>query len=108
MKWVSMVQYDYLLSIKITDKDGNVIYEGQSPEKGYNHFGEDGAPEWPEAKNVAKALLKAGPLGSIKIVSKPRWRPEFSPFPESYSLYGFKELWEWGVLNAGMAKITDN
>lgn len=51
---------------------------------------------WPEAATFIKALRAAPPLSTIEI----------SGVPASKSLiYGFREMWQWGMDNAGFPDI---
>lgn len=86
------------LKITIQDKDNKIIYEGKTPDFHINQDSIKGI-YWPEGENLAKAALKAGPSGSIKITG--------NTGTNTSSLYGFKELWDWGSSNANLPQITD-
>jgi hypothetical protein len=99
-QWIGMSIVGESAGIKILvkDKDGRILYEGSGP--AYDRWDRSlHGVAWVEAENVAKAVLAAGPMGSIKVFVGTR---EYSS-----PLYGFKELWDWGVQNATLPKILE-
>lgn len=81
--------------IIIRDKDGNITFQVKSPP--YDPY--KNQITWPEGEGVAKATWKAAPMGTLEIKSG---------LTNSVSnLYGFREVWRWGVENAGLSKIED-
>jgi len=81
--------------IIVRDKDGNITFQVKSPP--YNRDKKE--ITWPEGEGVAKATWKAAPMGTLEIKS--------SRTKSISNLYGFREVWRWGVENAGLSKIED-
>jgi hypothetical protein len=56
------------------------------------------SPAWRKGKQAAVAAWHAAPEGSIEVIQDNYGREERS----KTVLYGFRELWEWGVNNEGL------
>jgi len=78
--------------IIIRDSEGKVVFEDKVPND-YNIQRNQGNP-WPSGSRAAKAAWDCAPLGSIEI--------EDTLYGKRVVLYGFRELWEWGVAHAGL------
>ncbi|MEA2237575.1 MAG: hypothetical protein QOC81_2299 [Thermoanaerobaculia bacterium] len=82
--------------IIVRDQDGAVVFEGKVP----TDYGMDaiGGTDWSLAQDIAKALWAAAPLGTISITG--------SSYPkESVPLYGFRELWSWGMQSCSFPEV---
>lgn len=51
---------------------------------------------WPDGEQAAKAAWESAPLGSIEVEGS---------YQKRVPLYGFKELWRWGIENAGFPPL---
>lgn len=86
------------MAITIKDKDGNTLYQGNTPTYDMKQDSLRGSG-WPDAENAARAAWKAGPFGTLTIKSNRE--------SQTSLLYGFQELWQWGIENAGLPKISE-
>lgn len=72
----------------IRDSSGNIIFKEVLPSSYDNAItGET----WPAGKRAAKKAWEVAPLGSIEIEGS---------YGKKVLLYGFRELWQWGIDNA--------
>ena len=73
----------------IRNSEGKIVFKKELP----THFGNalTGAI-WPDGEHAAKAAWESAPLGSIEVEGR---------HGKTVLLYGFKELWRWGIENAG-------
>jgi len=79
----------------IRDSTGNIVFKEVVPST-YDDDIYAKAP-WPIGKTAAKKAWESAPLGSIEI--------EGSIYSKTVLLYGFRELWKWGVENAGFPSL---
>jgi hypothetical protein len=88
------------IEIAVKDENGKIIYEGSTPDLDHESSmrGYDGLI-WGDAENVAKAAWKAGSMGTITLKSRIG--------NSTSSLYGFRELWQWGIDNHGLPPINE-
>lgn len=79
----------------IRDSQGNIVFKEVLPSR-YNNAitGEI----WPVGKTAAKKAWEVAPLGSIEIEGS---------YGKKVLLYGFRELWKWGVDNAGFPPLLE-
>jgi hypothetical protein len=84
-KWVSgLGNANGKAEMIVRDGDGKIVTLTSLPKAGLS-----GAP-WPDAEKVARAMWNAGVLGTVSITG--------TSYPkEKVSLYGFRELWAWGM-----------
>jgi len=77
----------------IRDSNGDIVFKEVLPSS-YNNVitGET----WPVGKTAAKKAWEVAPLGSIEIEGS---------YGKRAFLYGFRELWKWGVDNAGFPPL---
>lgn len=74
--------------IVVRNQNGETVFEGRLPDKSSSK-----GVLWPLGAEAAKAAWDSAPLGSIGYIDQ---------YSEKFvELYGFKELWEWGISNAG-------
>ncbi len=76
----------------IRDAEDKVVFKEELPKD----FGGVGVPKWPTGKQAAVAAWNASPLGSIEVEGT---------HGKKVMLYGFRELWTWGVENAGLPSL---
>lgn len=81
--------------IVIKDKDGKVIFSETVPE---HYSSQEDGNSWPVGEKAVRLCYDLAPEGSIEII-------EFGMKTYSASLYGFKELWEWGVTKGCLISI---
>lgn len=79
--------------IIIRNSQGKIVFEGKVP---HTYSSPKKGNRWPLGAKAAKAAWESAPLGSIEIEGIHGKR---------VLLYGFKELWEWGVDNAGFPSL---
>lgn len=68
----------------IRNSEGAIVFKEELPKK-YND------EKWPAGERAAIAAWKSAPLGSIEIEGS---------YGKRVLLYGFRELWKWGIDNA--------
>ncbi len=81
--------------IVLKSKDGKEVFSETVPENYSSQ--EDGNP-WPIGEKAARLCYDLAPEGSIEVI-------EDGSVRYSASLYGFKELWDWGVTNGCLVSI---
>jgi hypothetical protein len=77
----------------IRDSNGDIVFKEVLPSR-YSK-GTTGET-WPVGKTAAKKAWEVAPLGTIEIEGS---------YGERVLLYGFRELWKWGVDNAGFPPL---
>ena len=85
-------------SLIIRDSMGEIVFKQSLPSQ-YDVSG-DGihmGAVWPAGEVAARKAWKVAPLGSIEI--------EDYGYGKRALLYGFRELWKWGVGNAGFPTL---
>jgi len=89
----------------IRDSNGIIVFKEEIP-YGIGLYKENpdawdmllfGDGRWPEGEAAAKKAWESAPLGSIEIDDGAR-----------VSLYGFRELWKWGVDNLNFPSLGDD
>jgi len=95
---------DYLV---IRDSNGIIVFKERLPignyiEKPTNYtmlaFGDT---RWPEGETAVKKAWESAPLGRIELEAG------WSIDSRDASLYGFRELWKWGVDNLNFPSLDD-
>lgn len=77
----------------IRDSNGIVVFKEVLP----SHYENANTGEtWPVGKTAAKKAWEFAPLGSIEIEGS---------YGKKVLLYGFRELWQWGVNNADFPSL---
>jgi hypothetical protein len=79
--------------LTICDSTGDIIFKELLP-SAYSDVN-TGEP-WPEGETAAKMAWEAAPLGSIEIEGS---------YGKKVLLYGFRELWKWGIENADFPSL---
>lgn len=74
----------------IRDSNGNIVFKELLPSS-YTIDSVKTGETWPVGKIAAKKAWESAPLGSIEIEGS---------FGKRVLLYGFRELWKWGIDNA--------
>lgn len=93
-RWISeWVDSDGRTKLVVRDKDGNILFEERVP----TQYGRVGANPWPVGEQAARAMLRAAPFGSVIL--------EDSTYKPKATLYGFKELWDWGIQNCSFPSL---
>ena len=89
--WVSE-GFDYSGSRRLVIKDamGRQVFSGQQPTETPRGYLTEGIP-WDLAESAARAAWNSAPEGTIIL--------EGSEYSKPVSLYGFREMWLWGVSN---------
>ncbi|MBW2099135.1 MAG: hypothetical protein JRG77_10190 [Deltaproteobacteria bacterium] len=77
----------------IRDPNGNIVFKQVLPSSYDNPLAGE---TWPVGKTAAKKAWEVAPLGSIEIEGS---------FGKKVLLYGFRELWKWGIDNAGFPPV---
>jgi len=105
-QWVNEnVDLNGRTSLVIRDSGGRVLFSSKVPsgygasvrlEKGA-FVPQPGNP-WPAGEAAAKAAWRAGPLGTIQLDPPDIWNTQAM-------LYGFRELWTWGIQRCGFPAI---
>ena len=88
-------------SLIIRDSDGNIVFNETFPSDFTNPAWTNKTwtgEKWPAGKMAAMKAWEVAPLGSIEI-------ERGSGHEEKILLYGFRELWKWGVDNAGFPPL---
>lgn len=92
-------------SLIIRDSDGNIVFKEALP----SSYTDPVWPErigsiqkWPVGKMAAMKAWEVAPLGSIEAESD---LPAIYNDENRALLYGFRELWKWGVDNAGFPPL---
>ena len=94
-KWCcSTVDWNGKNRIIIRNSKGKIVFKGKVPSTSSTP---GKANRWPLGPKAAKAAWNSAPLGSIEIDD-----PDYG---KKVFLYGFKELWKWGVANAGFPAL---
>lgn len=76
----------------IRNSEGIVVFKEELPRK----YGEVTGESWPAGERAAVAAWKSAPLGTIEIEGR---------YGKRVLLYGFRELWKWGIDNAGFPSL---
>jgi len=84
-------------NITILDSRGNIIFKEDLPCTNF-----EPNKRWPEGKTVVKKMWDSAPLGSIKLQTG-----FFFIEKKDVNLYGFRELWKWGVDNLNFPSLDD-
>ena len=71
----------------IYDAEGRIVFSEMIPTDHGNDV--HGGTPWGFARGAAKAAWEAAPTGFIELKG--------SKYEKRISLYGFRELWEWGL-----------
>lgn len=77
----------------VRDKAGTIVFEGKVP----TTYGRSSTNPWPLGEQAVNAMLKAAPFGTVVL--------EESTYEPKAMLYGFKELWGWGVQNCSFPSL---
>jgi hypothetical protein len=78
----------------IRDTTGAIVFEGKVP----TDYGRGSANNpWPLGEQAARAMWKAAPFGTAVV--------EETTYESKAMLYGFKELWGWGVQNCSFPSL---
>jgi len=97
---IFLYKYDFT----IYNSDGMIVYKGRTPGSPYfekptayekSCWGDNRYGRWPEGETAAKKVWEAAPLGTIVFGGK------------RINLYGFRELWQWGVDNHNFPSLGD-
>lgn len=81
--------------IIIRDQENKIIFREQLPTVKLS----DGLnTSWPLAQKAAKAAWDVAPFGTIEVTNSSMAR-------DRILLYGFRELWKWGIENAGFPSL---
>lgn len=80
----------------VFDADRNRVYSNRGGPSTFGRSQLEGHP-WPQSEAAARAAWEAAPDGSIEL--------ENSTYAKRVSLYGFHELWRWGVENCGFPSV---
>lgn len=84
--------------IVIRDADGKVLFDEKVPNTYDPEMTKRGNP-WEPAKRAASVMWEAAPHGSVSI--------ESGYVEKSAMLYGFRELWTWGVEKCGFPAVRE-
>jgi hypothetical protein len=77
----------------IRDSEGTIVFKEELPK---NYRDAITGETWPAGERAAIAAWKSAPLGSIEIEGSHGTR---------VLLYGFREIWKWGIDNAGFPSL---
>jgi hypothetical protein len=93
-KWgTEWVDSNASTSFIVTDQDRNILFQEKMPTK----YGTSGTSPWPSGEQAARAMWRAAPFGSATLDDR-TYKPKAM-------LYGFRELWNWGVQNYSFPSI---
>jgi len=82
--------------ITVRDSSGAVTFEGKVPTR-YGMSATRGT-DWDLGKEAEQAMWTAAPLGTVSIMG--------GTYPkENVPLYGFRELWSWGIQKCGFPSL---
>ena len=98
VEWVCLGDYYALFSkwhLIIRDSNGIIVFN-EVLRGNYFPLTNTGG-EWPEGETAAKKAWKSAPLGTIEI--------SLSGEGKRVLLYGFRELWKWGVDNLNFPSV---
>lgn len=96
--WVnSAVDLGKRTALLIRGANGEILFSEPLPTN-YNLRDPHGANPWPRGLEAAAGAMRAGPLGTIELDPQ-------DTFTTRAVLYGFPELWAWGVQNCGFPRI---
>ena len=77
----------------IRDKSGTIVFEDQVP----TTYGRSDTNPWPAGEQAVRAMWRAAPFGTVVL--------DESTYEPKAMLYGFKELWRWGVENCSFPSL---
>lgn len=77
----------------IRDSEGAIVFKEELPK---NYKDPITGETWPAGERAAVAAWKSAPLGSIEIEGS---------YGKRVLLYGFREIWKWGIDNAGFPSL---
>jgi hypothetical protein len=80
----------------VRDQAGKVVFEEKFPPF---DGGPPGGTRWAKAEDAALAMWSVAPLGSVSVVGN-------SYEIENVPLYGFREMWNWGLENCPLPKLA--
>lgn len=97
-KWVcGTVDIHKLDNLIIRDERGKVVFKEKLPSDYVIGYDVTSTPVWAMGRKAAQKAWDCAPYGSIEVEGDKAAR---------IILYGFRELWQWGVKNAGLPKLT--
>jgi hypothetical protein len=77
----------------VRDKSGTIIFEGKVP----TTYGRSDANPWPPGEQAVRAMWRAAPFGTVVLAE--------STYEPKAMLYGFRELWSWGMQNCSFPSL---
>lgn len=97
-QWVfHEVDHSGMTSVVIRDSDGKIEFSAKLP-KDYNLKDVFGGNPFPEGEAAVRAAWKLAPTGTVELDPPTR-------YSKVAMLYGFRELWAWGVQNCGFPPL---
>jgi hypothetical protein len=78
----------------VRDKSGGIIFESKVP----TEYGRSSTNPWPAGEQAVRAMWQVAPFGTA-ILDKGGYEEQ------KVMLYGFKEVWSWGVQNCSLPSL---